>query len=154
MEIETQKSHQDVMDLLVDACQSIDVVRNQDGSFSKQLMLDPEKAWWKTLLINAPTFGMFAKVLRNFEGMGEDAPNHMAGPRAEVLADQIKRYCLDYRYSVDAKSSETLRDKHNTQQSLLDKMNKSSVPHAVNPKDEAGRSIWSGITGGNGKDDE
>lgn len=141
------------MDLLVDACQTVDYVEMPDGKIGKQLILDPEKAWWKTHLVNSPYFGMFAKVLRNLEGMADDARNHMAAPRAEVLARQLIRYCLDYRYSIDAKSSETLRDKHNTQPALIDKMQKSQIPHAFNPKEEVKSSIFSGLfNSGNNED--
>ena len=58
----------------------------------------------------------------------------MCGPRAEVIAKQIMDIGLDYRYSIDAKSSESLRDKHNQQATLLDKMQKSSVGYSVVPK--------------------
>lgn len=154
MEIETQKSHQDVMDLLVDACQTVDIIDNRDGTFSKQLILDPEKAWWKTHLVNSPFFGMFAKVLRNLEGMAHDAKNHMTATRAIILEEQMITYCLDYRYSIDAKSSETIRDKHNTQPALIDKMQRSQVPHAFNPNDEMKNSLFSGWTGGNKNRDQ
>lgn len=154
MIVGTEKAHQDVIDLLVDACQTIDVIQNPDGTYSKQLILDPEKAWWKTQLVNSPTFGMFAKVLRNLEGMAEDAKNHMSAPRAQVLAEQLIRYCLDYRYSIDAKSSETLRNKDNTQPSLIDKMQRSNTPHAFNPKEETKRALFSGWVGGNGHGEE
>jgi len=154
MIVGTEKTHQDVIDLLVDACQTVDIVLNADGSYSKQLILDPEKAWWKTQLVNSPTFGMFAKVLRNLEGMAKNAKNNMCAPRAQVLEEQLMTYCLDYRYSIDAKSSETLRDKHNTQPCLVDKMQRSNVPHAFNPKDEMKQSLFSGWTGGNKNDGE
>jgi len=154
MIVGTEKAHQDVIDLLVDACQTVDIIQNPDGSYSKQLILDPEKAWWKTQLVNSPTFGMFTKVLRNLEGMAEDAKNNMAAPRAQVLAEQLVRYCLDYRYSIDAKSSETLRDKNNTQPCLVDKMQRSNVPHAFNQKDEMKKSLFSGWTGGNSSEEE
>jgi len=153
MIVGTEKTHQDVIDLLVDACQTVDIIQNLDGTFSKQLILDPEKAWWKTQLVNSPTFGMFAKVLRNLEGMAENAKNNMSAPRAQILAEQLIRYCLDYRYSIDAKSSETLRDKHNTQPCLVDKMQRSSVPHAFNPDEELKQSLFDGWTGGNKKED-
>jgi len=154
MIVGTEKAHQDVIDLLVDACQTVDIVQSPDGTYSKQLILDPEKAWWKTQLVNSPTFGMFAKVLRNLEGMAEDAKNNMSAPRAQVLAEQLLRYCLDYRYSIDAKSSETLRDKNNTQPSLIDKMQRSNTPHAFNPKEEMKKSLFQGWVGGNNHSDD
>ena len=151
---ETQKSHQDVIDLLVDACQTVDYVEDPTtGKFSKQLILDPEKAWWKTQLINSPTFGMFAKVLIDLESMATDSKNHMCQQRAQVIQEQLLKYCQGYRYSIDAKSSETLRDKHNTQPALLDKMQKSATPHAVTKETERSMlSSWLGRDGGNDED--
>ena len=151
---ETQKSNQDLIDLLVDACQTVDYIEDPitPGKFAKQLILDPEKVWWKTHLINSPTFGMFAKVLIDLESMATDAKNHMSPQRAQVLQEQLLKYCQGYRYSIDAKSSETLRDKHNTQPSLLDKMQKSGTPHAVTK--ETQRSMLQSWLGRDNQDDE
>lgn len=144
---ETQKTHNDVMDLLVDACQTVDAVQNIDGSITKQLMLDPEKAWWKTHLVNSPTFARFAYELKEFERLADDAYNNMAPSRAEIIAKQILSIGLDYRYSIDAKSSESLRDRHNTQATLLDKMQKNRVERAYTLKGDAKKSFMDGILG-------
>jgi hypothetical protein len=130
------------------------VVRNQDGSYSKQLMLDPEKAWWKTQIVNSPTFARFAYELKDFERLAEDCKNNMSGPRAEKIAEQIKAIGMDYRYSIDAKSSESLRDKHNTQATLLDKMQKNRIERAYTLKGEAQKSLFRGMFGGNSNEDE
>jgi hypothetical protein len=135
------------MDLLVDACQTVDTVQNVDGTYTKQLMLDPEKAWWKTHLVNSPTFARFAYELKEFERLGGDCYNNMSAPRAEVIAKQILDIGMDYRYSIDAKSSESLRDRHNTQATLLDKMQKNRVERAYTLKGDAKRSFMDGILG-------
>ena len=142
------------MDLLVDACQTVETVQNQDGTFTKQLMLDPEKAWWKTHLVNSPTFARFAFELKEFERLGEEAIYNMARPRAEVIAEQIRSIGMDYRYSIDAKSSESLRDRNNTQATLLDKMQKNRVERAYTVKGEAGKSFMSGLLGRDREQDE
>ena len=135
------------MDLLVDACQIVEQVQNIDGSYTKQLMLDPEKAWWKTHLVNSPTFARFAFELKEFERMADDAYNNMTATRAEVIAKQIREIGMDYRYSIDAKSSESLRDKNNTQATLLDKMQKNRVERAYTVKGDAKNSFLQGLMG-------
>lgn len=145
---DNQRAHQEVFDLIVDACQSVELVKNQTGDgYTKQLMMDPEKAWWKTHLVNSATFARFAYKIKETERMAQDCYNHMSEARAQVISEQIKQRCLSYRYSIDAKSSESLRDKNNTQPTLIDKMNKSNVPHAVTLKQEAGRSFLSALAG-------
>lgn len=151
---ETQKSHNDVMDLLVDACQSIETVDNLDGTLSKTIMLDPEKAWWKTHLVNSPTFARFAYELKEFERLGEEANYYMSAERAAVLAAQIKAIGKDWRYSIDAKSSESLRDYRNTQATLLDKMQKNRIEKAYTLRGDAKRSMFDGFLGRDVQRDE
>ena len=142
---ETQKTHNDVMDLLVDACQSIETVQNPDGSLTKQLILDPQKAWWKTHLVNSPTFARFAFELLEFERLAGDAVYNMCEERARVLIQQILSIGQAFRYSIDAKSSESLRDKQNTQATLLDKMQKNKIERAYTLKGDAKKSMFDGF---------
>lgn len=117
-------------------------------------MLDPEKAWWKTQIVNSPTFARFAFELKELERLAEDCENNMSGPRAIKIGEQIKAIGLDYRYSIDAKSSESLRDKHNTQATLLDKMQKNRIERAYTLKGEAQKGLMRGLFGGNSNEEE
>jgi len=135
------------MDLLVDACQSVEVVQNLDGTLTKSMMLDPEKAWWKTHLVNSPTFARFAYELKEFERMGKEAIFYMPAERAAVIQLQIQEIGKDWRYSIDAKSSESLRDLRNTQATLLDKMQKNKIEKAYTLKGDAKRSMIDGWLG-------
>lgn len=142
------------MDLLVDACQTVETITNIDGSITKQLMLDPEKAWWKTHLVNCPTFGSFANELKIFESMSQECYNNMSAPRAQIIAEQIMAKGMSYRYSIDAKSSESLRDKRNSQATLLDKMQKNRVERAYTLKGDMKKSMLRGWLGGNNEEQE
>ncbi len=144
---ETQKTHNDVMDLLVDACQTVENVQNLDGTYSITHVLDPEKAWWKTHLVNSPTFARFAYELKEFERMGKEAFFFMPADRARVLQMQIQEIGKDWRYSIDAKSSESLRDNLNSQATLLDKMQKNKIEKAYTLKGDLKKSMMDGWLG-------
>ncbi len=144
---ETLKTHNDVLDLLVDACQSVKTVRNLDGTVEQTMMLDPEKTWWKTHIVNSPTFARFAYELKEFERMGKEAVFFMPADRAAVIQMQINEIGLDYRYSIDAKSSESLRNNMNTQPTLLDKMQRNRIEKAYTLKGDLKRSMMDGWLG-------
>ena len=148
---ESQKQHNDLIDFLSDACQTIVEVDLPDGTKEKQLVTNPEIAWWKTLLVNSPTFGRFAFELKNFEGLAEQCHNNMSKPRAEVMAQQIMAIGASFRRSMDAKSSESLRDKLNTQSTLIDKLNRTKSERAITLKGELKKSVMDGMLGREGQ---
>jgi hypothetical protein len=111
--------------------------------------------WWKTNIINGPTFGRFAFYLKEFERMAEDAFDNMYGSRAMSMAKDILAIGQSFRRSIDAKSSESLRDKNNTQSTLIDKINRNKVERAYTMKGAVKNSMWDGIMGRDReKDDE
>lgn len=144
---QTQKEHTDALDLLVDACKIIDTTQDLDGRLVQTLHLDPKKAWYKTQIVNSPTFARFVFELEEFERLSEEVKFYMTQNRAAVLAAQIKGIVKGWGYSIDAKSSESLRDKHNSQATLLDKMQKNKVEKAITLKDEAKKSMLEGWLG-------
>lgn len=151
---DSQKPHNDLIDILIDACQiSIDV-RLEDGSFEKHQILDPETVWWKTHLINSPTFSRFAYELKSFESHAFQCKNNMSPQRAEVMERQILEVVANYKRSVDAKSSESLRDKHNTQSTLIDKINRGKIERAVTLKGEAKASMLDSMLGKDNREED
>ena len=122
-----------------------------DGTIEKQLVTDPEIAWWKTNLVNSPTFGRFAFELKSFEGLSEQCYNNMSKPRAKVMAQQIMAIGASFRRSIDAKSSESLRDKLNTQSTLIDKLNRTKSERAITLKGELKKSVMDGMLGREGQ---
>ncbi|HEY4481627.1 MAG TPA: hypothetical protein VI489_02120 [Candidatus Brocadiaceae bacterium] len=148
---ESQKQHNDLIDFLSDACQRVEEIELPDGTKEKQLVTDPEIAWWKTLLVNSPTFGRFAFELKNFEGLAAQCHNNMSKPRAVVMTQQIMAIGASFRRSMDAKSSESLRDKLNTQSTLIDKLNRTKSERAITLKGEMKKSFMDGMLGREGQ---
>ena len=148
---EGTKQHNELIDFLSDACQHVEEVELPDGTIEKQLVTDPEIAWWKTNLVNSPTFGRFAFELKNFEGLADQCYNNMSKPRAKVMAAQIMAVGASFRRSIDAKSSESLRNKLNTQSTLIDKLNRTKSERSITLKGELKKSIMDGWLGKEGQ---
>jgi len=56
---ESEKTHNDLIDIIIEASQTVEEVEEADGKFKKVLQLDPEKIYWKTHIVNSPTFAQF-----------------------------------------------------------------------------------------------
>ena len=93
-------------------------VKGPNGEILEQLVLDTERVYWKTHNVASPYFGRSVLELKQFENCALDCFNHMSAPRAQVLAKQITQGVLAYKYSIDAKSSESQRDKNNASMTL------------------------------------
>lgn len=144
---EGSKAHNDLIDILIEAAQKVEEVDQPDGSKQKQMVADPEILWWKTNIVNSPHFGRFAYELKGFEHLAEQCYNNMSNPRAAVMAQQILAIASSFRRSIDAKSSESLRDKQNTQSTLIDKINRNKIEKAFTLKGEAKRTFKDALLG-------
>lgn len=144
---QTDKPHEDIFDLLADACQKQHSVLQPDQTYKLENILDPETIWWKTNLVNSPIFARFAYTLKSYELLAHQCKNFMSGERADVLSEQLLEDVQNYKYSVDAKSSETLRDKNNTQNSLVHIATRNKIERQYTMKDEGKKSILDGLKG-------
>jgi len=151
---ESQKQHTDLIDILIESSQTIEELEGPDGVKQKSLVLDPEILWWKTGIINSPTFGRFAFELKELERQAEECFDNMPRDRAYEMAKDVLEIGKSYRRSIDAKSSESLRDKNNTQSTLIDKINKNKIEKAYTIKGEHGKSLLAGIIGRDQEKDE
>lgn len=124
---ESQKTHTDLIDILVEASQTIEEVPQADGTVQKQLLLDPETLWWKTGIINSPFYGRFAFELKEWERQGPECYDNMCKDRAYEISKDIMDIGKSYRRSMDAKSSESLIDRDKTCSTLIDKINKNKI---------------------------
>lgn len=149
---DSEKPHNDLVDIMIEACKTQQEVETEDGKKHIEMVLDSEKVWWKTQSVNSPTFSRLTYELKTFESKAIQCFNHMAKDRANVLANQILDIGKNYRCAIDAKSSESLRDKHNNQPTLIDKINRNKVERAITIKDEVGRSMMDGLLGKEKKD--
>lgn len=144
---DTGKTHTDLIDILIESSQTLEEVSNADGIKEKQLILDPEILWWKTGIINSPTFGRFAFELKELERQAEECFDNMPRDRAYEMAKDVLEIGKSYRRSIDAKSSESLRDKNNTQSTLIDKINKNKIEKLYTVKGEVKKGLMAGIIG-------
>ncbi len=151
---ETEKDHSGVIDFLTDACKTFTEVKQPDGTVATELILDTERVYWKTHNVASNYFGRSVLELKQYENCAAQAFNHMSAPRASVLAQQIKDGVLAYKYSIDAKSSESQRDPNNSSMTLIDKLNKNKSEHIYTVKNAASRTLMDGILGRQAEKDQ
>lgn len=144
---DAERKHNDLIDIIIEGSQRIEEVENEEGKKQKTLVLDPETIYWKTHIVNSPTLARFVLELKEFERQAIRCFNNMYRDRAADMAHQILDIGKSYRYSVDAKSSESLRDKNNTQSTLIDKINRNKVEKAYTLKEEGKKGLLSGFIG-------
>lgn len=144
---DSQPKYNDLIDIMITASQVIDDVEDETGKMHPEARLEPRKLWWKTQIINAPTFGRYAKIFSDFKNLGEQCFDNMTNDRAEGMKKQILAFCESFDNSIDAKSSETLRDKQNSQSNLIDKINRNKIERAITLKQEAKSSLGDAVMG-------
>lgn len=144
---ESQKENNDLVDLLTTSFQKTVIVEGEDGEPLKQLEIDTKRAWWQLHSVAANTLGRFAFELENFERKAMQAKNHMCKERAEEFAENIMGISDAYRSTVDAKSSESLSDKNNAIQTLIDKIKSNKIDRRYIVKDELNKGIFAGLVG-------
>lgn len=143
-DIENMRS--DIIDLLDDGFQDVEIVENE-GRIEKHLVLNTKRVWWNTRLVNSPTFGRMALELEMLQNKANQCLSNMSEPRASEMKQQIIDIVNAYRYSIDAKSSESRRDKNNTQSTLIDRLLHYRIEKQYTMKDETKKSLLSGFAG-------
>ena len=136
----------DLIDLLTEAAQLV-VETEENGVKKKEIIPDNESLWMQTKMVNSPTFARYILKLRDFYDLAANAKDNMCEERAKVIADQILAKYKSHKYSIDSKSSETLRDAHNTQPSLNHLVVKQHTDRSITLKEEAGRSVGDMLMG-------
>lgn len=144
---ESDKPTNDIVDMIIEGCQSVESVKQRDGTELKTLTLNPKKVWLKTNIVNSPNYGRYTLFREMLENKAGQCFYHMSQERASIMARQIVDLCDSYDYSIDAKSSEILRDKNNTQSNLIDKINRNKIERQYTIKDAAKQGIMDGFLG-------
>ena len=147
---ETEKDHAQFINMIVSACRRPTKIVNSEGKEVTEIILDAKKLDYKTQLVSSTNFSRFVLELEEFANIALDVFNFMSWPRASVISEQILRHVRSYGYSIDAKSSETMRDPHNSQSSLVHIMTSNKSERKITLKENAKESLWSSI-GGNEK---
>lgn len=147
MSVEPDDRHNNIVAMLRDACTEIKPVKNDDGSYEHRLVLNPKKVWLKTHIINSPHFGRYTFFRETLEDKASQAKYHMSLERAAIFEEQLLDLCSSYDNSIDAKSSESVRDKNNIQSTLIDRLNRNLTEKRYTVKDEVKKGILDGFMG-------
>ncbi len=144
---EGSPKYNDLIDVITQAAQTTVQITQKDGTVTTETILDEEILWWKTNEVNHNQFGRFAFELKEWERMAKEAYNHMTKGRADVIATQIMDVGKSYRRSIDAKSSESMRDKNNAKSTLLDKMGRNRIEKIFTQRGNMKRSMFDSFLG-------
>lgn len=147
---DTERMHEDVIDFMIEGAKKKQEVVGPDGKTEIQMVIDAKRIWLKTHNINSDHFGRFIFVLEELLNKAQDAFNHMPFERANTLANQILRRVDSYNYSIDAKSSETVRDKNNNQSNVLHILTHKTIEKKYNIKGEGKKTLVDGMLGREG----
>ena len=136
-----------MVDVVLESWKTPQWVETADGERKLERVIDERKAWWQTHHIGTNALGRFALERENLGNLFKNAAYHMTAYRAEALQKQGLMLCQSYDYSIDAKSSECLRDQNNTQLTLLAMLSKAKTERQFTMKGEIEKSIWDGLVG-------
>jgi len=148
VESDFEQNQKDITSIIKDGMSEVVKVEGPDGIPLDQLRIKAKSAYWKTHNVNYHAFGLAAEAFENLAVLGMDAKYHTSGPRAAVIERQITEYVEDVlKLSIDAKSSESMRDGRNAQTSLVDKYLRNKQERVVDLKGEVSKSMFAGILG-------
>ena len=103
--------------------------------------------YYKTLVVASPLLARFVYELENFGNMALQAKNFMSAQRAYAFSEQIKKIVQAYMYSLDSKSSESIRINGSSQSTLVDKIARNKIERSYNVKGEKTRSFIDAMLG-------
>ena len=144
---EGQSKYNDLIDVVIASAQRSKETRQDDGTLMYEQYMDENILWWKTLSVNANTLSRLALEIEEWERMASIASSYMSHERASQIMMEILGVGASMRRSIDAKSSETQRDKQNSQSSLLHMINSNKVERVYSTKGEVKKSLLSGFLG-------
>ena len=143
-----EQNRSDITSIIKDGMIKPIEVTGADGLPKLDYVIDSKSAYWKTHNINSDRFGLLAEAVEYLDVIGDDAKYNMSAPRALVLKTQISALVNNVlKKAIDAKSSETMRDKRSAQTSMVDKYLKRSQERIIDLKGDAKKSLLSGILG-------
>lgn len=143
-----EQNHKDITSILKDGMAKPEIVEGKDGRPEIIWKINEKSAWWKTHNINSSRFGLLGEAVEYLDTLGDDAQYNMSKPRAELISKQIKAVVNNVlKLSIDAKSSETMRDSRTAQTSLTDKYLKNKQERVIDLKGQAKASLLDGIFG-------
>ena len=150
---QSQPKNNDVVDLLLEAAMTMDESPDEQGIPRHHQIVNSKQVWYETRMVNSPTFARFALRKEQWQNLAIQAANFMCKERADIIANQIILHDSAYGYSIDAKGSETLRDKHNSQANLIQTVHKNHASRAITVEDKVKNGFMSGMMGKKSQED-
>ena len=144
---QSDPEHKDLVDILVQSVQRVEELPQEDGTTQKSLVIDPLSLYYKTLVVASPLLARFVYELELYGNLAGQAKNFMSAQRAKSFGDQIKKQVQAYMYSIDSKSSESLRINGSSQSTLVDKIARNKIERSYNVKGEKTRSFIDAMLG-------
>ena len=135
----------DLISLLLEAANEVVEKKDENGQLQQVVIPDSESIWMQTKMVNSPTFARYILKLRDLYDLGMAAGDYMCADRAIVIQKQVIGKYKSHKYSIDAKSSETYKDPHNTQDSLVHIISKNKIVRQYDVKGERSQSFIDGI---------
>jgi len=138
--------HNDTVDIVFQSVQkTIDI--EEDGKIKKIQVMDDLALWAKTLCVASNKLGQLVFEFMEFVRNGMNAEQNMCKERAVLWAEESVEIGESVKKALDSKSSESIKNKDNSQGTLIDKINKNSVEKIYTMKDVAKKSLWDSIIG-------
>ena len=144
---QSEPEHQNLVDVLIQSVQRVEGVEQEDGTMEKSLVIDPKSLYYKTLIVSSPYLARLVFELENFYNLAQQAHNFMANTRSRALAKQIEELVRAVQYSIDSKSSESIRENGSAQSTLIDKISRNKIERSYQVKGEKRRSFMDAMIG-------
>lgn len=141
-----------MIDLVIDGNSEIMAVLQKDGTTINQLVLQPERLYWATRMIDANTFSRLALEIKNLYRKGQECFYNMAVSEANIIFQQVVSIIESYKTAIDAKSSESKLNNQNNKPTLLDKVGRNRIERVYSTGDEMKQGIWASFMGDKQRD--
>jgi hypothetical protein len=150
---QSEPEHKDLVDVLIQSVQRVESIEQEDGTTAKSLVIDPKSLYYKTLIVASPHLARFVLELENFNNLSEQSQSFMSRTRSFALSKQIQELARAYMYSIDSKSSESIRENGSAQSTLIDKISRNKIERSYSVKGEKRRSFLDAMMGRDKEDD-
>ena len=143
----------DVIDLLNFASHDYVDEEQESGEMKSILKLNPKRLYYSTRLVNTTQLGEAVVKFLGLEKLAKEATNFMTQKRAAIARKDLMARFSNYHYGIDAKSSETSRDKDNNQSSLLHLIRKEHVEKEFKAQDAKSQKLLASWLGNKNPDE-
>ena len=144
--------HKDALDVILEASKKLEI-SEIEGKMERVLINDFESIYWGTRNVASANFSRFVLKLKELENLGKQSKNHMMPERAKIIEDGILAIVTGYKYSIDAKSSESVLDKDNKQTTLVDKFFQQKIEKRYTTNEKIKKGLLASFIGKDQEDD-